>query len=273
MRPYRPILQYEKTGHSRLFAHYDIPEGCDTVFFPGCTFPGTRPKTTQAFFKTLQKHVPTAGIVLDCCHKPSHDLGRQDYFESRFARILQKLREHDIKRVIVACPNCYKVFREYGQKLKIQSAYEFLAEKETPDIAAPDVLDVVIHDPCPLRNKKGIHKAVRSLATSLGCGWEEARNNKRRTLCCGEGGSVPFVRPDLALRWSRRRVDQAGGKTILTYCAGCTVTLSRLVPTVHILDMHFFRDSILSGTFKPLRGLATYLARLWLKLRLLIRRA
>ena len=38
------LLAYEKRGASRLFSYYAIPENCDTIFFPGCSLPGTRPE-------------------------------------------------------------------------------------------------------------------------------------------------------------------------------------------------------------------------------------
>ncbi|MDZ7666425.1 MAG: 4Fe-4S dicluster domain-containing protein [Desulfotignum sp.] len=84
---YKGLLAYEKKGNSPLFSWYGLPEGCDTVFFPGCTLPGTRPETTWQMFTHLQKMVPSLGVVLDCCNKISHDLGRQDHFDSMFTHL------------------------------------------------------------------------------------------------------------------------------------------------------------------------------------------
>ncbi len=47
---YRAILGYENRGSSPLFSFYALPEGCDTVFFPGCTLPGAHPETTWQIF-------------------------------------------------------------------------------------------------------------------------------------------------------------------------------------------------------------------------------
>jgi ferredoxin len=84
---YQAILGYEKRGTSSLFSWYGLPEGCDTVFFPGCSLPGTRPQVTLRMFRALQKTVPSLGIVLDCCTKPSHDQARQATGSSRSQRI------------------------------------------------------------------------------------------------------------------------------------------------------------------------------------------
>ena len=84
---YRAILGYERRGTSALFSWYGLPRGCNTVFFPGCNLPGTRPEVTRRMFRHLQKIIPTIGIVLDCCTKPSHDLGLEAYFESMFGEM------------------------------------------------------------------------------------------------------------------------------------------------------------------------------------------
>ncbi|MFW5733613.1 MAG: 4Fe-4S dicluster domain-containing protein, partial [Oceanidesulfovibrio sp.] len=91
MKPYRRLLAYEARGHSRLFASYAVPEGCNTVMFPGCTLPGTRPAAMAALTQRLRGMIPNLGVVLDCCHKPSHDLGRQEFFEQRFGAIRDRL--------------------------------------------------------------------------------------------------------------------------------------------------------------------------------------
>jgi ferredoxin len=70
------VLSYEKKGTSKRYSWYALPEGCDTVFFPGCTLPGTRPATTLRLYEYLQAGDAAMGIVLDCCTKPSHELGR-----------------------------------------------------------------------------------------------------------------------------------------------------------------------------------------------------
>ncbi len=43
LEAYRGILNYEQKGCSKRFSFYSLPDKCDTVFFPGCTLPGTGP--------------------------------------------------------------------------------------------------------------------------------------------------------------------------------------------------------------------------------------
>ena len=104
------ILNYEKRGTSKRYSYYALPENCDTVLFPGCTLPGTRPDKVISLFEHLQTNIPSLGMVLDCCTKPSHDLGRNKYFQVMFEEMKQYLLSCGVKHVLVACPNCFKVF-------------------------------------------------------------------------------------------------------------------------------------------------------------------
>jgi uncharacterized membrane protein YdjX (TVP38/TMEM64 family)/Fe-S oxidoreductase len=261
---YKGLLAYEKKGNSPLFSWYGLPQGCDTVFFPGCTLPGTRSRTTWQMFTHLQKIVPSVGVVLDCCNKISHDLGRQDHFESMFTHLRDFLKTHRIQKVLVACPNCYKMFNAYGDGIAVETVWEIMDRHDLPDTAHGQG-ELRVHDPCPLRQEEGIQDVVRSLVTRMGMAVEKIRNQKHRTLCCGEGGSVGCVRPDLARTWGATRQQQAGGQTLVTYCAGCAGFLGRLTPTIHLADLIFDTQNTLSGRFKTAKAPFTYLHRIRLK--------
>ena len=270
---YRKLLGYEARGHSRLFAWRGLPPGCDTVFFPGCTLPGTRPETTWRLFSELRRHLPRLGVILDCCHKPSHDLGRQEFFAARFAEVLAPLREYGVSTVLVACPNCHTVFSRYAAPLRVRTVYEALAEL---GLSAPRRVagQVTVHDPCPLRGAEDVQQAVRGLLAKAGLEVAEMRHARGRTLCCGEGGAVGCVAPELAAAWGRRRQEEAGGRRMVAYCAGCAGFLSRVGPTAHLADLLFNAEGpdgperVLAGRAKVSRAPFTYLNRLRLKRRL-----
>ncbi|GAB7022882.1 (Fe-S)-binding protein [Salidesulfovibrio brasiliensis] len=261
---YEPIIRYEAAGTSRWFSSLHTPAGCDTVLFPGCTLPGTRPGTTTKLLRLLQNLVPSLGVMLDCCHKPSHDLGRREFFSKQFGAISHRLKERGIKRVLVACPNCFKVFRQYGEGLETVSVYEILADQGN-EFEAASSMAVSLHDPCPLRHEPQIHEAVRVLASRNGLDVVKSKRKPSRTLCCGEGGTVAAVRPDLAGKWTERCSRQAGGNPIITYCAGCAGFLSQKSSAYHLLDAMFYPEEVRQGTFRPVRSPMTYLNRLILK--------
>jgi Fe-S oxidoreductase len=264
---YATLLNYERKGTSRRYSYYGIPDHCNTVFFPGCTLPGTRPDLVVNVFDTLKKSIPHLGIVLDCCLKPSYDLGRQEYFESVFGEMRKYLLAQGIKNIWVACPNCYKIFKEYGAPLLVRTVYEILAETNLSH-STTTLGTVTIHDPCVIRFENSIQQSVRDLIQSRGASVEEMEHQGTRTLCCGEGGAVGFISPNLAKRWAIKRKSETGGKKILTYCAGCISKLDKLAPTYHLLDFFFAPEAILLGKIKTSKFPVTYWNRLQLKKKL-----
>jgi len=260
------ILGYEKRGTSRRFSYYALPEGCDTVFFPGCTLPGTRPETTWSLFEQLKRAIPALGIVLDCCTKPSHDLGRDDDFHAMFHEMRDYLLGNGVRNILVACPNCFKIFHRYGGKLSVETVYEHLAQNGLPsDLRLAGA--VTVHDPCGVRSNASIHTAVRNLCERQGLSVEEMPHHGERTLCCGEGGSVGFIMPDFAKRWTALRKSETNGHRIITYCAGCAHFLGGIAPTSHVLDLLFDPVATMAGRVKVSRSPFTYLNRLKLKKR------
>jgi Fe-S oxidoreductase len=258
------LLSYEKKGTSKRFTWYALPEGCDTVFFPGCSLPGTRPAMTIRLYKYLQTGDAAMGIVLDCCTKPSHDLGRQGYFEAMFSELCRYLISAGVKKVLVACPSCHRVFSQYGEGLQVITVYEHLADAGFIPEKTADAT-VTVHDPCVTRRETGIHAAVRALIHSHGLTIQEMAHTKEQTLCCGEGGAVGCVNEGLSRQWGQLRGKETNGTRILTYCAGCAGMLGRATPTDHLIDILFDPERTLAGKTRVSKAPFTYLNRLRLK--------
>jgi len=258
------ILGYEKRGTSRKYTFYSLPQGCDTIFFPGCALAGTRPDKVINFFDHLRKYIPHLGIVLDCCTLPSHDLGRTDYFHEMFDEMKGYLLGRGIRHVIVACPSCYKVFKQYGGEISVKSVYELMVQNALPDTKKIEGT-VTIHDSCALRFETPVHNAIRDLVTAKGLTIEEMPHHGTKTFCCGEGGSVGFISRDLAKNWGLLRNKEADRKKVRAYCAGCTNILNPLTPTSHIIDLIYEPEATMSGNVKVSKPPFTYLNRLSLK--------
>lgn len=263
---YSPILNYEKKGASGMFSWYALPRDCDTVFFPGCALPGSRPNQTFKTYQELEKQIPSLGIVLDCCTKPSHDLGRSSVFDAMFGEMKTYLIDRGVKQVLTACPNCYSIFKTYGKPLEVRSIYEVLEEHMTggPDLH-PSMSTVTVHDPCVLRNDTHIQDAVRQIIKHTGHHIEEMSHTGKTTFCCGEGGSVPYVCPEHSDSWTNRRKKEAQGKSMICYCAGCTYRLDCEAPAHHILDLYFDPETTLAGKSTVSHPPMTYINRLLLK--------
>ncbi len=261
---YNVILNYEKRGTSTRYSYYAFPENCDTVLFPGCTLPGTRPDKVKSLFDHLSKTIPNIGIVLDCCTKPSHNLGREKHFHSMFNEMKEYLLQHGVRNILVACPNCYQVFSQYGGTLSIKTVYEYLAETSLPTTANIPT-DITVHDPCGTRNNEQIHTAIRQIAAKKSLRIREMQHHGPKTICCGEGGSVACLNTNSANDYKTHRKAEADGLRIITYCAGCANFLGSTTPTSHILDLLFDPEATLAGHAKVSKAPWTYLNRLRLK--------
>lgn len=263
---HRVLRNYERRGTSARYSWYALPQGCDTIFFPGCALTGSRPRVTLQTYEHLQGIIPNLGIVLDCCSKPSHDLGDQGYFNAMFEEMTDWLRRQGITKVLVACPNCQNMFSQYALCLETRSVYEILQTlPATPENT--DAPCISLHDPCASRFFGATQTAARTLLEQQGFTISEADYSGRRTLCCGEGGAVGCVNPDRALTWTVRTLRETEGQPLISYCAACTQKLKRnnRSPANHLLDLVFDRERALSGHNQAAKAPLTYLNRLQVK--------
>lgn len=242
LKPYKALRFYENLGGSALLKRDFIPEGCDTVFFPGCALPGIRPEQTEQLFSFLQKKIPQLGLVLDCCSKPSHDLGDRLSFSKKNKEQVRRLRDAGVRHIITSCSSCLHVFRRYAPGIETSMVYTHLlvdngGEKPQAQMAVQSD-QYTVHDPCTMRFDSGVQESVRDLISGVGGAVTEMKHSGARTLCCGEGGAVGFKEKENKIEWQNRRKEEAGLLPMVTYCAGCTISLQSST-TIHILDLVF----------------------------------
>lgn len=265
LKPQQILLDFERRGTSKRYSFYGLPPGCDTVLFPGCGLAGSRPQRTMQLFDYLADRFPNLGIVLDCCTKPSHDLGRSSFFRTMFDEMQQYLISHGVKNIIAACPSCYIVFSQYGGSLNSTQIYDFLQEEDfQPKAGLPPAM-VTVQDSCVARFDANLQQRVRTLIRACGVSWEEMRHHGTKTLCCSEGGGAHFVAPDLAGSWATLRRREAQNRRIITYCSGCAHFLGKVAPTIHLLDLLYDPADALAGKTRVAKAPFTYLNRILLK--------
>lgn len=258
------LCRYEKMGRSSLFTLHKIPPGCDTIFFPGCTLAGTRAETTLHCYKYLKKRIPDLGIVLDCCSRPSHDLGRTAVFGKQFHELYNELRDKGVRKVITACPSCLVTFQQYGTDFESMSVYEILAALPMVE-GDPLTMDVTLHDTCVTRDQPLLHDAVRKLIVDSGLIFHEPVHAREKTLCCGEGAAAGFVAPEVTGRWSDIRKNECSGKPVITYCAGCSSTFGTKLKNIHLLDLLFQKKRVADDNVQVTRSPFTYVKRFVMK--------
>ncbi len=260
LKPYRPLLSYEQLGGSALFRRDFIPQGCTTVFFPGCSLPGTRPAALRLLFRQLQRQDAAIGLVLDCCGKISSDLGLEERFETLFERLLLRLKNQGITRVLTSCPGCTKTLESNSLGISVMSIYPLLAEAEPSAVSAGRGV-VAVHDPCTARFNLPQQQAVRRLIENRGYQVRELPFHGAKTRCCGQGGMVEARVPGTV----SKEASVIGEKTnvpLITSCAACCDALSQVAEVAHIADLLTGRDEL---HVKPPSSLRRWLNRLKLR--------
>ncbi|CCO22796.1 (Fe-S)-binding protein [Maridesulfovibrio hydrothermalis] len=264
LKKYSPLLGYEKIGRKFPFKDNIIPEGCTTLFFPGCTLPALFPDATKAACRLLKAKDAKYGLMFDCCTKPSKMLGRSIFHENCITELVNTIEQKGIKRILTGCPNCYITFKEANPSFEVASIYEELLQQKTP-LVSPYLTKATIHDPCVTRFADKAQSSIRKLLDKSGVIVQEMDHSRERTICCGEGGGAPFHAPDNAEAWSAKRIREAQKLDLpmITYCAGCVNQLSPKHPTVHILDLLLVERKSMP---KPPPFFLGYLNRLKLKI-------
>jgi len=246
---HREVIAFEKQNVSRRATWYGVPFGGTRVFFPGCSLSGTRPMAVRKAFELLRQVLPGIGIVLDCCGKPSHDLGRDATFRTLFGDMRRWLNDAGVDEVVTGCPGCQQVFDTYGGGLKVRSLYEVLDEHPEPLPQVAPGTRITLHDPCTARHAGTARSAVRRFAARLGLSTEELPHHGAATLCCGKGGSAHRYAPSLAETWTHQLATEAGPRTVVTWCGSCQARFQGRFRASHLLDFLTHPDQAARGEF------------------------
>jgi Fe-S oxidoreductase len=239
---HKGVQDYVRWGTSPTFtlSRPDAATGkAQQVFFPGCALSGRHPHLVKAAYAYLRQRLPHTGIMLNCCGAPSHFLGETTVFEQILAAVAAELKELGAGEIIAACPHCLYVFGEYLPQVKVRSIYEVIAELGVPPEVKGRGAVFNVHDPCGTRNNPRVHEAVRRVVSLAGHVWEEMPHNRERSICCGSGGMVPAVAPELARQTTVLRLAEAH-HDLITYCAACRARFATAGhPALHVLELVF----------------------------------
>lgn len=249
---YNTIKFHQKSSFSKLFTGSFIPSNCTTVFFPGCSLSGYSSSIVSGTFDFLTGKIENLGLLITCCGKPSLDIGDKKSFNNDFKSVLHTLESNGIKKVIVACSNCYNTVKKYGS-VEVISLWEVLHSLGVPSkvkgIYKGSSFDVTLHDPCPIRNESQIHESIRSILNEIGLEFKEFEKNKEKTQCCGAGGMMMSTNRNVALKQMKHRAESTDSSHIISYCESCVQSMiTGGKKSLHILDFLFNENIIQKST-------------------------
>ena len=230
-----------------------------TLLFAGCS--ADRPsgrRGTIALAKLMQKageDFVILGSEEKCCGLYAFDLGFRREYERLKAVNLTTINSAGIKKVVVACGSCQRIWREYAKTAEIEAVHgvEYVAQlihSGRLKFAKTISKKVTYHDSCHLGRGCGVYDAPRNILRTIpGLELVEMERNRRWAWCCGGGGGVPEADPDLA-QWSAtdrmREAKETGAELVLTSSALCQRSFADLKqPALPVQDLLEFVDQAL----------------------------
>ena len=225
----------------------------DMIYFPGCvaaSYPdlGSIP---QAMVNLLNGSGVDYGLLEgggDCCGYPLLMMGLTDAATELARANVGRVRQAGASRLLTTCASGYRMWREFypqllGQDLGIDvvHASQWLAESDLP--LGRVEATVTYHDPCQLGRGGGVYDAPREFLGRIeGLSLVEMANARTEAICCGAGGSMEWLDPDMALAAAELRMSQAartGADMVVTACAHCKRALSAAsdIPVQDIVEL------------------------------------
>jgi Fe-S oxidoreductase len=166
-----------------------------------------------------------------CCGYIAEATGFGKEFEALQERFRKTYGQMDAPEILTLCPTCTATLKEkYG--LPVRHAIVAVAERlrETRGRAKSLGFRATYHDPCHLGRMSGIFEEPREILRQLDIQLVEMERNRYFSTCCGGGGGVNAVDPDLSVEIAKNRVRDAidvGVDIITTVCPTCEPTLLR----------------------------------------------
>ena len=214
-------------------------EKAEVVYFVGCV---------AAFFPLVQK-IPLAFVqILDksnidftllggeewCCGFPLIQMGMVDKMDRLMEHNQEKVHQVGAKQVVFACPSCYHTWKEkYKVKADLLHATQFMERliNEGKIVFKNGFHNTVTyHDPCDLGRNSNVYDAPRNILTAIpGLKLIEMANNRQLCTCCGGGGDLEMIDPELSAAIAGRKIREiqdTGAEVVVTSCQQCVRTIS-----------------------------------------------
>jgi heterodisulfide reductase subunit D len=154
---------------------------------------------------------------------------------------MQTLMDHNLERVektgakaiVFTCPSCYHTWKSiYGPDVKLYHASQMLHKMiKEGQIKLKEVnATVTYHDPCDLGRNSGVFEEPREVLRAIpGLKLVELANNRQLSMCCGGGGNVEMVNPELSGKVARMKLDEiakTGADMVVSSCQQCLRTIA-----------------------------------------------
>ena len=246
-----PYGEAQEKRNAWLEESFEFGKSAPFAYFIGCTSSFRQKEIAQATFQILKK----AGIDFTllgaeewCCGSPLFRTGQIETAKMVAQHNIEKLKELGVNTIIFSCAGCFRTFQtdypKYFGKLdfKIESISNFilsLIKEGKLEFKEGATIDLTYHDPChSYRMAKKPDQAPRKLIKALP--WMhlvEMKSIEKGSMCCGAGGGLKAVNPDLALKIASARSHQATPLHVRYLVSTCPFCKRNLADAQQTLDL------------------------------------
>lgn len=194
-----------------------------------------------------------------CCGMPLLLAGDVEGARRQAQVLREEIRRRGVEVVVTPCPSCFRMLRkEYPEVLGIDLGVEVLHSSQLllkliragaiKPVSRFDAT-VVFHDPCDLGRHMGVFEEPREVLRSVpGLRLVEMLNGRhhRYSRCCGAGGDLRIVDPELSLRIAELRLGDIppNAEVVAHACPTCKTQFTeamarrgRAVPNMSIQEI------------------------------------
>ncbi|MCL2853902.1 MAG: (Fe-S)-binding protein [Defluviitaleaceae bacterium] len=171
-----------------------------THFNPGCALSIYKPEMEHRLLKFLNENYERIEMHNICCrHEPKLPAG---------------------SRVVNVCAGCDKRFGSLYEGVTTVSLWELLDGLD--GFPYPDYkgAEMSVHDPCPVRGRPEVHKAVRSLLDKMNINIVETPAHGARSVCCGDD-FYPSLPVEKVHEQMKKRAAVMPCEDVCVYCVSC----------------------------------------------------
>jgi len=233
----------EERGDWREFLK-DLPEHrlekdrAEVIYFVGCVssfFPMAQkiPANMVRIMERAEVDFTILGGEEWCCGFPLIGAGKPQEVKALMDHNLEKVRQVGAKRVIFTCPSCYHIWKTfYNADVDILSSSEFLQHLLSEHLISLEQINATVtyHDPCDLGRNSGVFEAPREVLRAIpGMRLVELPNNRQLCTCCGGGGNLEMVDPELSGRVAQLKIEEilkTGADMVVSSCQQCLRTIA-----------------------------------------------
>jgi heterodisulfide reductase subunit D len=146
----------------------------------------------------------------------------------------EKVKEIGAETVVFACPSCYHTWKEKyktnGVLLHSTQYMERLITEGKISFKNGFNKTVTYHDPCDLGRNSKVFDPPRNILKAIpGLKLVEMANNRQLCICCGGGGDLEMIDPELSAAIAERKIQEiqdTAAEVVVTSCQQCIRTIS-----------------------------------------------